>query len=98
MNCMQERKKWYRGQLPKQNNIIAPTCTIVHPYLDDMTVTEVKNTKSVCNITQACRAIQRRHIYLMDSDHDYILYEIKFRDTIEYEKKLVLMIVVNNCN
>ena len=61
----------------------------MHPYLDVMTVTEVKIIpKSVCNRTQSRKAIKRRTICLTDSDHDYTIYKIKHRDTIKYEKKM----------
>ena len=47
-----------------------------------MTVIEVKNTKIVCNKNQSRKDIQRRTIYLKDSDRDFIIYGIKRRDTI----------------
>ena len=40
---MQENTKCYREQSPQHNNIVSPSLTIVHPCLDVMTVTEVKN-------------------------------------------------------
>ena len=48
-----------------------------------MTVTEVKDTKNVCNKNQAHKAIQSCPIYLTDSDNDFIIYDIKRRDLIE---------------
>ena len=50
-----------------------------------MSVTEVKKTNNLCNINQARKDLQRRTIRLTESDHDFILYEIKCQDTIEYE-------------
>ena len=45
-----------------------------------------KTPNSVYNINQARKAIKRRPICLTDSDHDYILDEIKRGYTIEYDK------------
>ena len=42
--------------------------------------------------------MQRRPICLTEYNYGYIIEKRKSRDTIEYERKLVLMIVVNNCN
>ena len=41
-----------------------------------------KKPKSVCNIKQACKDMQRNPIYLTDSYHDHIIDKIKHRDTI----------------
>ena len=83
MNCMQDNTKWYWEQSPQQNNIIFPTHTFMNPCLDVMTVTEVKQKpKNLCKKNQPHKAIQRRTICLTESDHDYILDEIKRRDTI----------------
>ena len=37
-SCMQENKSWYWEQKQKQQFIIFPTRTILHPYLDIMVV------------------------------------------------------------
>ena len=47
----------------------------------------LKTPKSVCNKNQAHKAIQRSPLCITESDHGYILYEIKRRDTIDYERK-----------
>ena len=95
---MQYNTKWYWEQSPKQNNVIVPTRKTVHPCLDVMRVTEVKKPKHVCNRNQAHNTIQSHTMCLTDSSHDYIFNKIKRRDTIEYERKLALMMVVNDCN
>ena len=52
-----------------------------------MSVTEVKQIpNSVCNRNKSCKALKRRPIFLIDSDHDFILDKIKRRDTIKYER------------
>ena len=48
-----------------------------------------KILKSVWNKNEACKAIKRSPKVLTDSDCDPILGEIKGRDKIEYEKKIV---------
>ena len=67
--------------------MIVTTRTILHPCLDVMKLTEVKQIhKSVWNRNQSHKAIQGYPICLTDSDHDFILDEIRHRDTIEYQK------------
>ena len=54
-----------------------------------MAVIEVKQIpKRVCNIHQEHKAIQGCQIYLTDSDHYYIIYKVKRRDTIKYERRI----------
>ena len=43
---IQDNTKWYWEKSPQQNNLLVPTRTIVHPCLDVMTVTKIKNTKN----------------------------------------------------
>ena len=88
MNCIQGTTKLYLGKLPQQNNITISTCTIVHPCLDVMTAIEAKNKKSVFNKNQSRRDIKRRPVCLTNSDNDFIIDEIKRRDTIEYTRKI----------
>ena len=78
MNSIQENTRWYWEQLPQQNNIIVPTCTIVYPCLDVM----IKIKKRVCNKNQELKTIQRRNICLTDSDHNFIPDKIKHIYTI----------------
>ena len=57
--------------------------------MDVIAVTEVKQLlKSVCNTNQARKDIKRCTICLTDSDHDYVIDEIKHGDTIGYEIKM----------
>ena len=50
-----------------------------------MEVTKLKQIpKSVCNRNQSRKALQRRSIRITDSDHDFIIDEIKRRYNIEY--------------
>ena len=67
-------------------------CTSMTGYHD---LHRSKKPKIVCNKNQARKAIQGYPICLTDYDHDFILYEIKLRDKMEYERKQVLMIVAN---
>ena len=85
--CMKYYTKWYQEKSQQQKSIIVPTRKNVHPCLYVIAVTEAKQiTKSVCNRNQASRDLQRRHIKITDSDHDFILDEIKRRYTIEHER------------
>ena len=64
-------------------NIIFPTRTIVHPFMDVTTVTEVlKLLEGVYNKNQTREAIHWCPIFLTGSDDCFILDEIKRRDTI----------------
>ena len=58
----------------------------MHPCLDVIAVTEVQDIpKSVFNITQAHNDIQDNNSCLTDSDYDYIVDKIKWRNKIDYE-------------
>ena len=45
---------------------------------------------SVCTIKHVHKALQRHHICLTDSGHDFILDEIKRRDNIEYDRDMTV--------
>ena len=50
---MQENTNCYWKQRTLQHNIIVSTRTIIHPRLDDVGITDVKdNPKNVCNRIQ----------------------------------------------
>ena len=50
------------------------TCKIVHPCLDVIVVKYVQDIpKSVCNINQERKDLQRRTIYITDLYHEHIL-------------------------
>ena len=69
-----------------QQNTILPKRIILHPYLDVVIITDVKdNPKTFCNRIQAKQIIQRHPICLTDVDYDYIWYEIDHWDKIESE-------------
>ena len=54
-----------------------------------MKVTEVKQIPySVCNRNQQQKDLQRHPICITESDHEFILNEIKCRYTIEYERDM----------
>ena len=60
--------------------IIAPTQTIVHPYIDVVAVKYFHDIlKSILNRNHAKQALQKQPICLTDSDHDYILEEIEHK-------------------
>ena len=47
---MKDRTNWYWEQHPLKQAIIVPTCTILHPRLDVVGITDVQDTpKIVCN-------------------------------------------------
>ena len=86
MNFMQYYTKQFWGKSQQEKNIIFPIRTIVHPCLDVMSVTEVKQIPRIlCNINQAHKALQRCPIRLTDSNHYQIIDEMKHRDTFEYD-------------
>ena len=69
-----------------------PTRTIIHPQLDVTAITIIHYIpKTVCNRTQARKAISRHPICLTDSDYDYILKEIYCQDKIEFERYLKVL-------
>ena len=77
---VQENTNWYWKQQSLQHNIIVTTCTILHPCLDVIIITDVQDIpNTVCNSNQAKKAIQRHLICMADSDYDYILDEIENR-------------------
>ena len=77
----------YWNQHPQQHVITVTTRTIIHPQLEFNAVTDIHAIpKSVCNRTQAKKAISRQPICLNDSDYDYILEEIGRRDKFEFER------------
>ena len=85
-NFIQDNSKCYWEQIQQQNNIIVTTRTIVRTCLNVLEVTDVKQTpNSVCNRNHAHKVLQRHHICLTDSGHDFILDEIQRRDNIEYD-------------
>ena len=54
-----------------------------------MLVIDVKQTPNIeCNRNQAHKYLQRHTICLTDSDHDFILDEIKYGENIEYERDM----------
>ena len=54
-----------------------------------MLLTEAKQIPyNACNINQAHKNLQGHPINLTDSDHDFILDEIKCRESIEYERDI----------
>ena len=56
-----------------------------------MAVTEVKQMpKSECNRNQAHKYFKKHNICITDSDHDFVIGEIKRRYTIEYEKEIIV--------
>ena len=84
---MQVDTNWYYNQHPQQHVITVPTHTILHPRLVFNEVTYFHAIpKSVCNRTQAKKAILRNRICLTDSDYDYILEGIGLRDKIWFER------------
>ena len=57
----------------------------MHPCLDVITVANVEQIpNNLCNRNQSRKALQRRSIRITDSDHDFIIDEIKRRYNIEY--------------
>ena len=78
MNYMQDYTKWCWEKI--YIYIIVPTHIIVHPCLDEITVADVEQIpKNLCNRNQERKALQRRSIRITDSDHDFIIDEIKHR-------------------
>ena len=78
MDIIKNNTKCYWEKLKEQNYIIVTKRTIVHPWLYVMVVTAVKYIpKSLWNINQACKDLQRNPICLTGYDHDFTLDEIK---------------------
>ena len=66
-----------------------PTCTILHPHLDVITIWYVQDIpKNLFNNIQAKKAIQRHPIIITDADYDYFLDEIECREKIEFERNV----------
>ena len=84
---MQENTNWYWDQKKQQQVIIGPSQTIVHPCLDVAAVKDVDDIpKIIYNINQAKKTLRKHTICLNDSDHDYILEEIKNREIMNLKK------------
>ena len=81
ISCMHDNTKCYWEQPPQQNNIIVPTRMFL--WYDSNRDKNIK--KLVCNINQSFKSLQRRPIYLTESDNEYILDKINGRVTIKYE-------------
>ena len=57
---------------------MVPTCTIIHPRHDIISIRYVQYIpNNVCNTIQAKKSIQRHHIITNDTDYDYIFDEIE---------------------
>ena len=96
INCMQDNTKKYWEQSPQKNNIINTTGTIVQPCLDVATFTKERKYQKVFAIKIKYVSLYKGVLsVLTDYDHDCILHEIKSRDIIEYGRKKVLMISLN---
>ena len=75
---MQENTNWYWKEQSLQHNIIVPTHRVIHPCLDVVRITDVKEiSRTVCNRTQVRKSIQRHPIFITYSDYDYISNEIE---------------------
>ena len=71
---MQYNNNEYSKQQTLQQNSIVPTCTIVHPRLDVVGITDVQDiSKNICNRIQVKKSIQRHTICLTDAGCDCIL-------------------------
>ena len=78
---------WYWNQHPQHHVITVTTYTILHPWLEVNSITDIHGiTKSVCNRTQVNKSISRHPICLTDSDYDYILEESSPWCKIEFER------------
>ena len=75
---MKESTNWYWKKQPLQQNIMVPTCTILHPCLDFDRITYVQDIpKTVCNRIQEKHSIQIHPICMIYADYDYIWDEIE---------------------
>ena len=76
LSCVKEKTYCYWGQKRHQQSIIAPTRTLLHPFLDVLAGKYFHGIpKSICNIKQSKQALQKHTICLTNSYHDYILEE-----------------------
>ena len=74
---MQEHSNWSWKHQSLQRNTIVTSCTIPHPCIDVVIITYVQEIpKTGCNMIQANKSIQIHHIFMTDSNYDYIFYEI----------------------
>ena len=86
---MHENTNWHWKQQSPQQNIIVPTCKILHPCLDVVIITDIQDIpKTFCNRIQAKKAIKRHPICITDADYDSILYETERQDKIEFERNV----------
>ena len=84
---IQENTDWCWKQQSLQQNIIVPTRTILHQFLDVVRITDVQDIpETVCNRIQGKKSIQRHPIFMTDADYDYILDEIERWYKIEFER------------
>ena len=96
---MQVYTNWYRNKHTQHHFITLPTRTKIHSRLEVNAVTYFHATpKSVCNRTQAKKAISRQPICLTDSDYDYILEEIGRRYKIEFEIDVESIVTTRKIN
>ena len=71
---MQENNNWYWKQQSLQHNIIFTTRTIINPCVDVVIITDVQDIpKTVCNIIQLKKSMQRYPICMKDAYCDNIL-------------------------
>ena len=71
---MQVDTSWYWNQHPQQHLITVPIRSILHQLLEVNAVADFHAIpKSVCNRTQAKKAISRQPLCLTDSDYNYML-------------------------
>ena len=70
-------------------NIIVPTSTILHSYLDVVIITDFQDTPKtvICSI-QAKKTIQRHPICLSDAYYYYILEVIECQDKIDLKRNV----------
>ena len=68
------------GEKNQQQVMVVLKCIMLHPCLDVMTVKYFQYIpRGVCNINQSRKALQRHHIFLTDSNCDYIIEDVLHR-------------------
>ena len=73
LSCMQENNNWYWEHKNRQQVIIFPTLSIVHPCLDAVVEKDVHYVpKIVCNRNHAKWSLIKHPICLTDYNRDYI--------------------------
>ena len=85
-----------------QQTIMFPTCIIIHPCIDVITIIYVQDIPKIFfNRIQAKKYIQRHPIIMKDADYDYILDEIEPCEKLslkgilsEIVTRIVLMITI----